>query len=84
MHNITGSLVQDFLIVIYSLNFIKNFYNFQKLGFMVGKDAETGGIAKHGAKMLTALSCAQVPIITLIVGGSYGAGNYAMCGRPFK
>lgn len=51
---------------------------------MVGKDAETGGIAKHGAKMLTALSCAQVPIITLIVGGSYGAGNYAMCGRPFK
>ncbi|KAK7591215.1 hypothetical protein V9T40_002828 [Parthenolecanium corni] len=53
-------------------------------GFMVGKDAETGGIAKHGAKMLTALSCAQVPIITLIVGGSYGAGNYGMCGRPFK
>ncbi len=50
---------------------------------MVGREAESSGIAKHGAKMLTALSCAQVPKITLIVGGSHGAGNYGMCGRSF-
>ena len=43
---------------------------------MVGKEAETGGIAKHGAKMVTAVSCAKVPKITVILGGSYGAGNY--------
>ena len=43
-------------------------------GFMVGRDAEAGGIAKHGAKLVTAVACAQVPKITLIVGGSYGAG----------
>jgi 3-methylcrotonyl-CoA carboxylase beta subunit len=53
-------------------------------GFMVGKDYEAGGIAKDGAKMVTAVACAQVPKITLIVGGSYGAGNYGMCGRAFS
>lgn len=45
-------------------------------GFMVGLQAETGGIAKHGAKLVTAVSCAKVPKITMIIGGSYGAGNY--------
>ncbi|MEM9837842.1 MAG: carboxyl transferase domain-containing protein [Pseudomonadota bacterium] len=53
-------------------------------GFMVGKDAEHGGIAKHGAKMVTAVSCANVPKVTVIVGGSYGAGNYGMCGRAYQ
>lgn len=43
---------------------------------MVGRDAESGGIAKNGAKMVTAVACAQVPKITVIIGGSYGAGNY--------
>jgi 3-methylcrotonyl-CoA carboxylase beta subunit len=52
-------------------------------GFMVGQKYEAGGIAKDGAKMVTAVACAQVPKITLIVGGSYGAGNYGMCGRAF-
>ncbi len=52
-------------------------------GFMVGRDYEAGGIAKDGAKMVTAVACANVPKITLIVGGSYGAGNYGMCGRAF-
>ncbi len=52
-------------------------------GFMVGRDYEAGGIAKDGAKMVTAVACAQVPKITVIVGGSYGAGNYGMCGRGF-
>ena len=52
-------------------------------GFMVGREAEEHGIAKDGAKMVTAVSCAQVPKITLVVGGSYGAGNYGMCGRAF-
>ncbi len=52
-------------------------------GFMVGKDAEAGGIAKDGAKMVAAVACANVPKITLLVGGSYGAGNYAMCGRAY-
>merc|ERR1719468_237971 len=52
-------------------------------GFMVGKDAEAGGIAKHGAKLVTAVACAQVPKITLVIGGSYGAGNYGMCGRAY-
>jgi len=52
-------------------------------GFMVGKDAEAGGIAKHGAKLVTAVACAQVPKITLLIGGSYGAGNYGMCGRAY-
>ena len=52
-------------------------------GFMVGRDVEAGGIAKDGAKMVTAVACAQVPKITVIVGGSYGAGNYGMCGRAY-
>ena len=52
-------------------------------GFMVGKKYEAGGIAKDGAKMVTAVSCAQVPKFTVIIGGSYGAGNYGMCGRAF-
>ncbi|KAL0133895.1 hypothetical protein PUN28_001086 [Cardiocondyla obscurior] len=53
-------------------------------GFMVGRDAELGGIAKNGAKMVTAVACAQVPKITVIIGGSYGAGNYGMCGRSYS
>jgi 3-methylcrotonyl-CoA carboxylase beta subunit len=53
-------------------------------GFMVGSDAETGGIAKHGAKMVTAVSTVRVPKLTVIVGGSFGAGNYGMCGRPYN
>jgi 3-methylcrotonyl-CoA carboxylase beta subunit len=52
-------------------------------GFMVGRDYEAGGIAKDGAKMVTAVACAQVPKITVVIGGSYGAGNYGMCGRAF-
>jgi 3-methylcrotonyl-CoA carboxylase beta subunit len=52
-------------------------------GFMVGAKYEAGGIAKDGAKMVTAVACAQVPKITLIIGGSYGAGNYGMCGRAY-
>lgn len=52
-------------------------------GFMVGRDSEAGGIARNGAKMVTAVACANVPKITVIIGGSYGAGNYAMCGRAF-
>jgi len=52
-------------------------------GFMVGRDYEAGGIAKDGAKMVTAVACAQVPKITVIIGGSYGAGNYGMCGRAY-
>ena len=51
---------------------------------MVGKDAEAEGIAKNGAKMVTAVSCAQVPKITIIIGNSYGAGNFGMCGRDYK
>jgi 3-methylcrotonyl-CoA carboxylase beta subunit len=53
-------------------------------GFMVGRRAESGGIAKDGAKMVMAVACAQVPKLTVIVGGSYGAGNYAMCGRAYS
>ncbi|MFI4888129.1 MAG: carboxyl transferase domain-containing protein [Burkholderiales bacterium] len=53
-------------------------------GFMVGKKYEAGGIAKDGAKMVTAVSCANVPKFTVIIGGSYGAGNYGMCGRAFN
>ncbi|XP_072173518.1 methylcrotonoyl-CoA carboxylase beta chain, mitochondrial-like [Diadema setosum] len=53
-------------------------------GFMVGREAEAGGIAKNGAKMVTAVACANVPKITLIVGGSFGAGNYGMCGRAYS
>jgi acetyl-CoA carboxylase carboxyltransferase component len=53
-------------------------------GFMVGKAAESGGIAKDGAKMVTAVATCTVPKITIIVGGSYGAGNYGMCGRAYE
>merc|ERR1712123_489519 len=53
-------------------------------GFMVGKEAEAGGIAKNGAKLVTAVSCAKVPKITVLIGGSYGAGNYGMCGRAYS
>ncbi|MBI1210844.1 MAG: methylcrotonoyl-CoA carboxylase [Alphaproteobacteria bacterium] len=52
-------------------------------GFMVGAKYEAGGIAKDGAKMVTAVACAQVPKLTLVIGGSYGAGNYGMCGRAY-
>jgi len=52
-------------------------------GFMVGQKYEAGGIARDGAKMVTAVSCAQVPKFTVVIGGSYGAGNYGMCGRAF-
>ncbi|EAN79625.1 3-methylcrotonoyl-CoA carboxylase beta subunit, putative [Trypanosoma equiperdum] len=52
-------------------------------GFMVGKTYEEGGIAKNGAKLVTAVSTTHVPKITIIIGGSYGAGNYGMCGRAF-
>jgi 3-methylcrotonyl-CoA carboxylase beta subunit len=52
-------------------------------GFIVGRSYEAGGIAKDGAKMVMAVACANVPKLTLIIGGSYGAGNYAMCGRAF-
>jgi len=52
-------------------------------GFMVGKQYEAGGIARHGAKMVHAVACANVPKFTVIIGGSFGAGNYAMCGRAY-
>ncbi|SET89706.1 carboxyl transferase domain-containing protein [Thalassotalea agarivorans] len=52
-------------------------------GFMVGKQYEAGGIAKHGAKMVTAVACANVPKFTVLIGGSFGAGNYGMCGRAY-
>lgn len=53
-------------------------------GFMVGRDYEAGGIAKHGAKMVTAVASTRVPKLTVVVGGSYGAGNYSMCGRAYS
>ncbi|WP_264669945.1 carboxyl transferase domain-containing protein [Arthrobacter sp. VKM Ac-2550] len=53
-------------------------------GFMVGRDYEAGGIAKHGAKMVTAVATARVPKLTVIIGGSFGAGNYSMCGRAYS
>ena len=53
-------------------------------GFMVGREYEEGGIAKHGAKMVTAVACARVPKLTVVIGGSYGAGNYSMCGRAYS
>lgn len=52
-------------------------------GFMVGKQYEAGGIAKHGAKMVNAVACAKVPKFTVLIGGSFGAGNYGMCGRAY-
>jgi len=53
-------------------------------GFMVGRDAEAGGIAKDGAKMVTAVATTRVPKLTVVIGGSFGAGNYAMCGRAYS
>jgi len=53
-------------------------------GFMVGQAYEAGGIAKHGAKMVNAVACARVPKLTVIIGGSFGAGNYSMCGRAYS
>jgi len=53
-------------------------------GFMVGKKYEAGGIAKDGAKMVTAVACSRVPKFTVIIGGSFGAGNYGMCGRAYS
>jgi 3-methylcrotonyl-CoA carboxylase beta subunit len=53
-------------------------------GFMVGREYEAAGIAKHGAKMVTAVACARVPKLTVVIGGSFGAGNYAMCGRAYS
>ena len=53
-------------------------------GFMVGRDAEAGGIAKNGAKMVTAVASTRVPKFTVVVGGSFGAGNYSMCGRAYS
>src|SRR6202035_2313235 len=52
-------------------------------GFMVGKEYENGGIAKDGAKLVTAVSCSVVPKFTVVIGGSFGAGNYGMSGRAF-
>lgn len=68
LQNITG---KQKLLLQYLFKLIKNF-----IGFMVGKQAETEGIAKHGAKLVTAVACSKVPKITLIIGGSFGAGNY--------
>ncbi len=53
-------------------------------GFMVGREYEAAGIAKHGAKMVTAVACARVPKLTVVIGGSFGAGNYSMCGRAYS
>jgi len=53
-------------------------------GFMVGREYEAGGIAKHGAKMVTAVATTRVPKLTVVIGGSYGAGNYSMCGRAYS
>merc|ERR1711871_1096502 len=53
-------------------------------GFMVGRSYEAGGIAKDGAKLVMAVACAQVPKLTCVIGGSFGAGNYGMCGRSYS
>ncbi len=53
-------------------------------GFMVGRDAEAGGIARDGAKMVTAVATTRVPKLTVVIGGSFGAGNYSMCGRAYS
>jgi acetyl-CoA carboxylase carboxyltransferase component len=53
-------------------------------GFMVGKEYEAAGIAREGAKLVTAVACAEVPKLTVVIGGSFGAGNYAMCGRAYS
>ena len=62
-----------------SLVFLQNI-----TGFMVGREYEAAGIAKHGAKMVTAVACARVPKFTVVIGGSFGAGNYSMCGRAYS
>lgn len=51
---------------------------------MVGQKHEEGGIAKNGAKLVTAVACANVPKFTVLIGGSFGAGNYGMCGRAYR
>ncbi|NEK92247.1 MAG: methylcrotonoyl-CoA carboxylase, partial [Xanthomonas euvesicatoria] len=53
-------------------------------GFMVGRKYEQGGIAKDGAKLVMAVACAKVPKFTVVIGGSFGAGNYGMCGRAYS
>jgi 3-methylcrotonyl-CoA carboxylase beta subunit len=53
-------------------------------GFMVGREYEAGGIAKHGAKMVTAVATCRAPKLTVVIGGSFGAGNYSMCGRAYS
>ena len=57
---------------------------FRSAGFMVGAEYERGGIAKDGAKMVTAVACARVPKLTVVIGGSFGAGTYSMCGRAYS
>ena len=68
----------------YAASEVFHFFLQNTTGFIVGKDAEHGGIAKNGAKMVTAVACAQVPKFTVIIGGSFGAGNYGMCGRAYS
>ena len=79
LQNITGNYFR-FNDESYNMTHI----TFGSSGFMVGKEAEAGGIAKNGAKLVTAVSCAKVPKITVLIGGSYGAGNYGMCGRAYS
>ena len=63
---------------------IRKFFLQNITGFMVGRKYEAGGIAKDGAKLVTAVACARVPKFTVILGGSFGAGNYGMCGRAYS
>ncbi|KAB1281578.1 Methylcrotonoyl-CoA carboxylase beta chain; mitochondrial [Camelus dromedarius] len=63
---------------------VQALFLFFLIGFMIGRDYEAEGIAKDGAKLVTAVACANVPKITVIIGGSYGAGNYGMCGRAYS
>lgn len=76
LQNITGRYLAPSSLRAYCFSDVLNYCEI--VGFMVGKDAEAGGIAKHGAKMVTAVACAQVPKITVVIGGSYGAGNYGV------
>ena len=86
LQNITGTQFSSLFksCILTTINSSLSRMNYLSLGFMVGKDAEAGGIAKHGAKLVTAVACAQVPKLTLLIGGSYGAGNYGMCGRAYR
>lgn len=92
LQNITGKKVKDYpnkrRRAVLKMHCIWTEYIFPCYflwsGFMVGREYEAGGIAKHGAKMVTAVSCAKVPKFTVIVGGSFGAGNYGMCGRAYR